>query len=95
MDGDRARRHRYSAIEELGRASPARPVTLGAIVGAFKSVSAIGANRLLGRTGSPFWQRNYYEHIVRSEAALDRIRVYITDNPGNWATDDENPAQAR
>jgi REP element-mobilizing transposase RayT len=27
------------------------------------------------------WQRNYYEHIIRSEEGLNRIRQYILDNP--------------
>ncbi len=30
------------------------------------------------------WQRNYYEHIVRGDADLARIRAYIRDNPANW-----------
>ena len=30
------------------------------------------------------WQRNYYEHIVRNDADLARIRAYIRDNPANW-----------
>lgn len=30
------------------------------------------------------WQRNYYEHIVRDPAALERIQAYIQDNPRNW-----------
>ena len=30
------------------------------------------------------WQRNYYEHIVRNDADLTRIRAYIRDNPANW-----------
>ena len=30
------------------------------------------------------WQRNYYEHIVRNDADLARIRAYICDNPANW-----------
>ncbi len=59
---------------------------------AFKSTSAIAANKLLNRSGRPFWQRNYYEHVVRDEADLNRIRQYILDNPANWATDPENPA---
>jgi len=37
------------------------------------------------------WQRNYYEHIVRSEGSLNRIRQYILDNPARWAFDRENP----
>jgi len=38
------------------------------------------------------WQRNYYEHIIRNEDSLDRIRQYIIDNPARWAFDRENPA---
>jgi putative transposase len=30
------------------------------------------------------WQRNYYEHIVRSEKSLERIRKYIRENPMKW-----------
>ncbi|CAA9585168.1 MAG: hypothetical protein AVDCRST_MAG88-3830 [uncultured Thermomicrobiales bacterium] len=37
------------------------------------------------------WQRNYYEHIVRDQAELDRIRQYIHDNPKGWGTDENHP----
>ncbi|HON94026.1 MAG TPA: transposase [Sedimentisphaerales bacterium] len=37
------------------------------------------------------WQRNYYEHIIRDDASLDRIREYIVNNPAKWALDRENP----
>jgi len=37
------------------------------------------------------WQRNYYEHIVRSEESLERIRNYILGNPALWDEDRENP----
>ena len=33
------------------------------------------------------WQRNYWEHIVRSEAELERIRRYVVDNPSRWGCD--------
>lgn len=33
------------------------------------------------------WQRNYYEHIVRNEMALHKIRNYIVQNPSNWCKD--------
>jgi hypothetical protein len=35
-------------------------------------------------------QRNYYEHIVRNERELGRIREYISTNPQRWASDREN-----
>jgi REP element-mobilizing transposase RayT len=37
------------------------------------------------------WQRNYYEHIIRSETSFHKIRQYIMDNPGTWAVDRLNP----
>ncbi len=40
------------------------------------------------------WQRNYFEHVIRNEASLERIRQYITDNPARWALDRENPKGA-
>jgi REP element-mobilizing transposase RayT len=37
------------------------------------------------------WQRNYYEHVVRDEEDLNRIREYIQDNPRRWIEDENNP----
>jgi len=37
------------------------------------------------------WQRNYYEHVIRSDRELDQIREYIATNPLRWAMDRENP----
>ena len=65
--------------------------TLGRVIQAFKSLSAIACNRAAGRTGVPFWQRNYYEHIIRNDAQLARIRDYTINNPARWAEDHENP----
>ena len=38
------------------------------------------------------WQRNYYEHVIRDDVSLNRIRQYILDNPARWEFDRENPA---
>ncbi len=37
------------------------------------------------------WQRNYYEHIIRNDNELDKIREYIVNNPLQWELDTENP----
>jgi putative transposase len=37
------------------------------------------------------WQRNYYEHIIRDEDDLKRIRKYIEQNPEKWESDRRNP----
>ena len=70
--------------------------SLGAIIGAYKSAVSRHANRLglsSGSSGRSIWQRNYYDHVIRDDAALTRIRQYIADNPFRWAEDPENPAR--
>jgi len=74
--------------------------TLGDIVGAFKSITTneyIRGVKTLGWQSFPgrLWQRNYYEHIIRDDASLNRIRRYIVDNPAQWPNDDENPKKGR
>ena len=44
-----------------------------------------------GIPGRHFWQRNYYEHVIRTEKELDKVRRYIQENPANWAEDVDNP----
>src|SRR5438093_6466613 len=34
-----------------------------------------------------FWQRNYYEHIIRNDVSYNRISDYISNNPSNWDND--------
>ena len=41
-------------------------------------------NILRNTPGQPIWQRNYFEHIIRSEEELIRIQKYIIYNPRNW-----------
>lgn len=61
------------------------------IVRAFKSFSARRINEMHDDASKPFWQRGFYEHIVRNERELDTIRQYILDNPLKWAVDRSNP----
>jgi REP element-mobilizing transposase RayT len=49
-----------------------------------KGVTAREANRLLGRTGEPFWQKESYDHWVRNHAEFLKIRAYIEDFP--WSS---------
>ena len=60
---------------------------LSEIVRAFKSFSSRRINQLRGTPGTRTWQRNYYEHIVRNEGDLHRIRAYIANNPAKWFND--------
>ena len=45
--------------------------------------------------GVALWQRNYYEHVVRGENELHRIREYVANNPLQWETDRENPLRRK
>lgn len=66
-----------------------RAPTLGEILRAYKAAST----RMIRQTANLefAWQRNYYEHVVRNEESLNRIRQYILENPARWAIDRENP----
>jgi REP element-mobilizing transposase RayT len=57
---------------------------LGRLIGAFKTVSTKRINRLCGSSGQRFWQRNYYERVVRDEEALNEFRRYMQNNPRNF-----------
>jgi len=46
-----------------------------------KGSTAREANRLLGRTGEPFWQKESYDHWVRNPREFEKIRTYIEANP--------------
>lgn len=67
--------------------------TLSEVVRAFKTFSARRINEMRGSPGIAVWQRNYYEHVVRSDNELDRIREYIMNNPVQWELDLENPSR--
>jgi hypothetical protein len=69
--------------------------TLGQIVAYFKYKSTKEMN-LLDNAGTvtKFWQRNYYEHIIRNETDLQNKTDYIHANPLLWEQDEENSNRA-
>ena len=69
---------------------------LPAIIQWFKTMTTNEYIRGVKTSGWPpfagkLWQRNYYEHIIRNDESLHRIREYIINNPLQWALDRENP----
>jgi len=77
-------------VREFGRPAP---TSLASIIGAFKSAVARRINSSKGTPGARVWQRNFYEHVIRDETSLNRIREYIINNPLNWEMDQENPGR--
>lgn len=60
------------------------PRSLGSLVAGFKSVCTTRVNIMNHTAGKPLWQRNYYEHVIRSQRELERVRTYVRGNPERW-----------
>ncbi len=73
--------------------SPLRMKTksISSFMAGFKSSVTKRINQIRSTPGAPFWQRNYYEYIIRGEKELNAIREYIRYNPLRWNEDTENP----
>jgi len=65
--------------------------SLGAFMAGFKSSTSKQINIMRTTPGIPIWQRNYYEHVIRTDDELNRTREYIINNPMQWELDEENP----
>ena len=78
--------HAVLALEGSGD----KTSVLSNIMAQFKSVTSKRIARLMGRKGAPFWQRGYFDHSVRNDGDLLRIRTYIENNPLQWDLDREN-----
>jgi REP element-mobilizing transposase RayT len=73
-----------------------RPRSLSSFIAGFKSATTKRINRFRNAPGTPVWQRNYYDHIIRDDRALHQIRHYIQTNPSSWTIDQlhpENPSK--
>lgn len=68
-----------------GQENPAP--TLGQIIAYFKYETTKQINIIQNNPAIKFWQRNYYEHVIRDDKDLFRIREYISFNPDNWEED--------
>jgi hypothetical protein len=77
--------HRYAQSpprNHYRRGAVNRAPTLGEIVRTYKAAST----RMIRQAANPdfAWQRNYYEHIIRNDVSLNRVRQYILKNPSRW-----------
>jgi REP element-mobilizing transposase RayT len=75
-----------------GRPRGAAP-TLGDVIDWFKTMTTNAYIKGVKNADWPpfpgrFWQRNYYERVIRDDAELNGIREYIQCNPANWAGDE-------
>jgi REP element-mobilizing transposase RayT len=61
--------------------------TVGDIIRGYKSAVTKGIKAFGSFSNHVIWQRNYYEHIIRNEAAYLKIADYIETNPQRWQED--------
>jgi len=60
---------------------------LGSIIRGFK----IGVTKYAASKNISFaWQSRFYDHVIRDEEDLNRVRDYVLSNPANWDKDEEN-----
>lgn len=79
-----------TGVAPTGETAPNK--TVGEMVGAFKSITTdlyiTGVQELdWPRFDSKLWQRNYYENIIKNEAAYEKIADYIINNVTRWKDD--------
>ena len=63
---------------------------LSEVVRGFKTYSGRRVNEVRGTPGVAVWKRGYYEHVVRNEEDMNRIRQYFLENPLRWSLKREN-----
>ncbi len=64
--------------------------TIGAMVRGFKSATARRLRDVSGNPEMKVWHRNYWDHVIRDDADMARIREYVHNNPARWELDSLN-----
>ncbi|MDD3804431.1 MAG: transposase [bacterium] len=76
-----------------------RPKSLSTIIRSYKSICTRMINELETlqcNVSTKFgWQSGFYDHVIRNDASLDKIREYILNNPAQWADDEYNLAKRK
>lgn len=54
------------------------------IIKSFKSITTITANKISNTPGRKLWQKNYYEHIIRTDEEYYQTGIYIQQNVQKW-----------
>ena len=59
-------------------------LTVGQVVGLFKSAASNAINRARGTPGAPVWQTGFYERVIHDDRGCRAVRRYIEENPIKW-----------
>lgn len=61
------------------------------IIGKLKSYSSRKIREILNEDEQFYWQKSFFDRIIRNEKELFFIRQYIQNNPINWEFEKNNP----
>ena len=79
---------------QAGKCSPTgKNYSLSEIVRGFKTFSSRRINEYRQTPGVPFWQRGFYDHVIRTHAEHMRMAAYICSNPRQWLARDRVPGR--
>ncbi|MEA2063891.1 MAG: transposase [Gemmatimonadota bacterium] len=78
---------RVPTPEQFGRPAPG---SLSTVIRSFKSAATKNVNQLRSTPKVRLWQPRFYEHVIRDNDNINRIREYIVNNPLRWEFDREN-----
>ena len=81
---------KYVSTEKIKTNAHQKRHSISEIIRGFKTFAARKINDFQKTQGTPFWQSRFHDHIIRGEEELNRIRVYIQNNPINWEKDRNN-----
>ena len=84
LKGDRLRHydlHAYAVMPNHVHILLTPLIEPSQLMKSLKGATAREANRILGRTGKPFWQDESFDHWLRNELEFGEIRQYIEHNP--------------
>ncbi len=86
--------HGILIINKRTGASPVPTGSLSNIIRSFKSKTSIEYLRWIKKNAlnisGQIWQRSFYDHVIRNEESLNKIREYIINNPADWDHDEDN-----
>lgn len=85
FDGERYRLHAWCVMPNhvpvvFSQHGASSRQGIAHVVHSWKSFTSSSANRILGRSG-PFWQREYYDHLIRDEREFLHFIEYTLQNP--------------
>ncbi|MFN6224118.1 MAG: transposase [Dolichospermum sp.] len=86
--------HGRSPLQQIQSSRPKismKPKSISSLIAGFKSATTKKINIIRNTPQNPVWQRNYYDHIIRNDESLARIREYVQNNPLSWENDQLHP----